>query len=192
MRAHWARHDHRYVVAVRHLVVIVGPIGAGKSTVAEALGRRLWAAGTTVALADLDDIAFAQRANVDVVKFWEAAGIAHSALVRGWFQAGVDVVVAHGPFFESRSYHALFAAAPAGALRHHILLRTGIEVALDRVGADPDRGPDAVSVDPAFLRSAHERFAELASSLPDVDVEIDTSELTPAEVVDQVLTRLRG
>ncbi|WP_349257843.1 adenylyl-sulfate kinase [Iamia sp.] len=69
---------------MRHLVAITGPIGSGKSTVAELLARRLWAAGMTVALADLDDLAFAQRAELDLAEFWRRAGVAHSGLVRGW------------------------------------------------------------------------------------------------------------
>lgn len=177
---------------MRHLIAIAGPIGAGKSAVAELLADRASAAGMTASLADLDDVAFAQRANVELAEFWERAGTAHSALVHGWFEAGVDLVIAHGPFFEACSYGSLFAAAPTDALRHHILLRASFEVALERVVSDPDRGPDAVSADPAFLRSTHERFAELVGSLPKVDLEIETSHLTPAEVADQVFTLLRA
>ncbi len=86
---------------MRHLVVIAGAIGTGKSTVAELLARRAQAADVTTALADLDDLALAQRANLGLSEFWRRTGVAHSALVRGWFEAGADVVIAHGPFFES-------------------------------------------------------------------------------------------
>lgn len=175
---------------MRHLLTIAGPIGAGKSSVAELVARRVWAAGMTAALADLDDVAFAQRANVDLAEFWRRAGTAHSALVRGWFEAGVDVVIAHGPFFESGSYDSLFAAAPVDARRHHVLLCATVGVALERVAADPERGPDALSAEPDFLRATHATFAELAGSLPNVDMEIDTSNLPPAEVADRVFTLL--
>lgn len=175
------------VPGMRHLVAITGPIGSGKSTVAELLARRLWAAGMTVALADLDDLAFAQRAELDLSEFWRRAGVAHSGLVRGWFDAGVDAVVGHGPFFESRSYGSLFAATPADALVHHFLLRTPFEIALERVLGDPGRGPDAISATPEFLRATHENFSKVAGSLPDVDLEVDTSEVTAAEVADLLL-----
>lgn len=46
---------------MRVLIVLAGPIGAGKSTVADLLGRRLAEAGSTVAVVDLDDVAFMQR-----------------------------------------------------------------------------------------------------------------------------------
>ncbi len=175
------------VPGMRHLIAITGPIGSGKSTVAELLARRLWAAGMTVAVADLDDLAFTQRAELDLAEFWRRAGIAHSSLIRSWFEAGVDVVVGHGPFFESRSYGSLFAAAPADALVHHFLLRTPFEIALKRVLDDPGRGPDAISANPEFLRATHENFSKVALSLPHIDLEVDTSEVTAAEVADLLL-----
>lgn len=140
------------------LIVMTGPIGAGKSTVAELLAQRLAATGLTVAVTDLDDAAFSQRGRQDLVEFWRRAGVAHSALVHGWFQAGADVVIAHGPFFESASYERLFAAAPMGARAHHVLLLVSFDVALVRVSSDPERGPGARSTDPEFLASTHEAF----------------------------------
>jgi hypothetical protein len=147
-------------------------------------------AGMTAVLADLDDIAFAQRASVGLAEFWGRAGIAHSMLVRGWFETAVDVVIAHGPFFESRSYDSLFAAAPTDTLRHHVVLTVSFEVALERVMSDPERGPAALSVQPDFLRATHERFAALVGSLPFVDVVIDTSHMEPREVAERVFQGL--
>lgn len=175
---------------MRHLVIIAGPIGAGKSTVAELLACRVQASGVTTALADLDDLAFAQRSNLDLGEFWRRAGVAHSALVRGWFEAGVDVVIGHGPFFESRSYSSLLAAAPAGSLHHHVLLRAPFEVALARVQADRGRGPTARSAQPAFLRATHERFADLIASLPHFDIDLDTSVSTAAEAAERIFALL--
>lgn len=173
---------------MRHLVAVTGPIGSGKSTVAERLAQRLLASGATVALADLDDLAFAQRAQSDLSEFWRRAGVAHSGLVQSWFDAGVDVVIAHGPFFESRSYESLFAAAPSKALIHHFLLRTRFDVALQRVLDDPDRRPQAISANPEFLREAHDNFEQVVETLPPVDLEVDSSDLS-ADAVAQSLFR---
>jgi len=177
---------------MRRLVTIAGPIGAGKSTVAELLGRRLANTGAATSLADLEEIAFAQRAQLDLSEFWRRAGVAHSGLVRGWFAAGADVVIAHGPFFESRSYDLLFDAAPEDALQHHVLLHVPFEIALRRVTIDPNRGPSALSQDREFLRTTHERFRKIESSLPRVDIEIDTAEMSAADVADRLLTLLQG
>lgn len=171
---------------MRHLVVLAGPIGAGKSTVAELVARRAQASGLTAALADLDALAFAQRASLGLEEFWRRAGVAHSALVRGWFDAGVDVGVAHGPFFESNSYELLRSAVPADAQLHHVVLWAPFDVVLARVSSDPDRPDRARSRQPLFLRSAYEIFVEVAASLPHVDAEIDTAELTPQQVADRV------
>ena len=175
---------------MRHLVAIAGPIGAGKSTVAELLARRAQRAGMTASVADLDDVAFAQRARIDVPELWRRAGVAHSALVRGWFEAGVDVVIAHGPLFEAQSYGSLHAAAPADALRHHVLLRATYEIALERVTSDPERGPSAMSTRPDFLRETHVAFADRITSLPQVDIDLDTSASTAAEVADRAFSLL--
>lgn len=175
---------------MRHLVTVVGPIGAGKSTTAELLARRLQASGRTACAADLDDIAFAQRGNLDLAEFWRRAGVAHSALVQGWFDAGVDVVIAHGPFFESGSYESLFSAAPADAQRHHVLLRAPFEVALARVRADPDRGPGARSVQAEFLGATHETFGKVIGELPHINLDLDTSTSTAQEVANRVFDLL--
>lgn len=171
---------------VRHLVAIAGPIGAGKSTVAELLAGRVRESGMAASLTDLDDVALAQRTGVDLTEFWARAGVAHSALVRGWFEAGVDVVIAHGPFHEARCYDSLFGAAPPDAARHHVLLRAPFEVALQRVRADPARGPAAPSVQPGFLRATHEAFLRSAGTMPAASTDIDTSRLSAVEVADRV------
>ncbi len=168
------------------LIVLAGPIGAGKSTVAEALGRRLTRAGLTTAIADLDDIAFAHRGEVDLAEFWRRAGVAHVGLVRGWFEAGADVVVAHGPFFESRSYEQLFETiAPPGRV-HHVLLLVSVEDALERVTSDSDRGPQALSKDPVFLRTTHDTFRERTPTLPPSVLVLETTGTSPSDLAARI------
>jgi len=170
------------------LVVLAGPIGAGKSTVAELLARRVARAGRTVAVAGLDDVAFMQRGRLDLEEFWRRAGIAHCALVRSWFAVGADVVVAHGPFFESRSYEQLFACVPTDASALHVLLRVSYEEALSRVMSDPARGDGAMSRDPSLLRSTHHAFGR--RDLPRVDMDIDTTQLATDAVINRVMETL--
>ncbi len=75
---------------MRRLFVFVGPIASGKSTTALALADRI---DGTCAVVDLDDVYFAQR---PPPRSWRPAREVHAALVRSWFDAGVDTVVAHG------------------------------------------------------------------------------------------------
>jgi deoxyadenosine/deoxycytidine kinase len=170
------------------LVILAGPIGAGKSTVAELLARRLAQAGRTSAVADLDDVAFMQHGRLALDEFWGRGGLAHCALVRSWFAAGTDIVVAHGPFFESQTYEQLFASVPPNASALHVVLRVSYEQALSRVTSDPERGPGAISRDPSFLEATHEAFRTL--KLPRVDIEIETTDLAVEDVVDEVLAKL--
>ena len=172
------------------LLVITGPIGAGKSSVAELLGRRLARGGASVAIVDLDDIAFMQRGRLDLDEFWRRAGVVHGAIVAGWFEQGVDVVIAHGPFFESDSYDDLFAAAPGDGAVRHLLLDVSFDQAFERVSADPERRPDALSRNADFLRSTHDAFRERVPDLPRVDATIETTGRSVSEVIDAVLAAL--
>lgn len=168
------------------LVALTGPIGAGKSTVAELLARRVARAQRSAAVADLDDVAFMQRGRIELAEFWRRAGLAHLALVRSWFAVGTDVVVAHGPFFETDCYHELFASAPGEARVLHIMLRVSFDEALRRVGTDPERAPDAISRDRDFLRSTHDAFDAAAAVLPRPDLEVSTDGLSAATVADDL------
>jgi shikimate kinase len=170
--------------------VISGPIGAGKSTVGRLLAQRFMSAGLVTAVADLDDVAFAQHGAPDLAEFWRRAGVAHTALVRGWFEAGCDAVIADGPFFESRSFETVFAACPSDGVVTHVLLKVAFEVARKRVTSDADRKPGALSTQPGFLKSTHESFLETESELPRVDLQLDTSDLTAESVADWVAERL--
>lgn len=176
------------VVPVQDLVILTGPIAAGKSTVADLLAERCAADGRSVAAADLDEVAFAQHGTSDLGSFWQRAGIAHTALVRGWLSAGIDVVVAHGPLFESGTYDSLAAMAGTEVRVHQILLLVPVEVALERVAADPDRPPSALSRQPDFVRSASDAFA--AQARPAAGRVFDTAELTAAEIAGSLAEQI--
>jgi shikimate kinase len=176
-------------VAVQDLVIITGPIASGKSTVAGLLARRCASQGRSVAVADLDDAAFAQVGCSDIAEFWRRAGVAHAALVRGWLAAGTEVVIAHGPFSEAGSYDSLRAAADGGSRTHHVLLTVRLGVALQRVAADPSRPPTAMSRDPDFVQATYDAF--LALDLPSIDETFDTAQTTASEIAEEIHRRLR-
>lgn len=164
------------------LLVIAGPIGAGKSTVADLVGTKLSSSGATAAVVDLDDIAFMQR-GVPGHKLWRRAAVAARALIDGWFAAKTDVVVAHGPFFEAEGFDVLLRDLSEDVAVRHVLLRVSYGTALGRVAADDRRG---MSKDPEFLRGTHERFAELEQTFPPADYVFDTEGMSAEQIAEAI------
>jgi len=159
---------------VAALVVITGPIGSGKSTIAGVLASRLGARTT-----DLDDLFFA-----DVDAGWRTARVQQAAMVRAWLDAGDDVVV-HGPFGTAPERADLDAIGIPYLL---VLLSVPFDVAEARVLADSTRG---ASRDRDFLRRTHDEWARIWPTVP-ADVVYDTASATLDDVVDDLVTRLRA
>ena len=169
------------------VVVLVGPVGAGKSTVATRLAQLVSRSGMAAANVDLDDVAFMQCGGDDLHEFWRRAAVATAALVHAWLDAGVDVVVTHGPFFESDGFEILRLTIPAGVDVHHVLLRVAPDVAVTRTAGDPTRG---ISKDPAFVRESNDRLRDLRHVLPAMDLELDTTNRDPHEIAAAVMALL--
>jgi hypothetical protein len=164
---------------VAQLVVLVGPVGAGKSTLAGRLVQLVRRSNMTAADVDMDTVAFMQCGGDDVDEFWRRAAVATAGLTRAWFGAGIDVVVTHGPFFESDGFDILWSAQPAEVEVHKILLRVAAEVAIDRVQDDSTRG---ISRNPQFVRDSNDRLQGLGDALPPMDLELDTTRRTPDQL----------
>jgi hypothetical protein len=80
---------------VPELVVIVGPIASGKSTVAGALGRRFMAAGRAVAVLDLDDVVDTIGGFGDLTpQRFRQAQVVYGQLVGAWLRQSFDVNMA--------------------------------------------------------------------------------------------------
>jgi len=177
------------------LLVITGPIGAGKSTVSVLLGRRLSRAGQDAVVVDLDDVEFMQHTStLEVGEWWDRGTEAHASLVAKWFALDVQIVVAHGPLVAvgepGYDVGPLLRAVPSETEVSHALLRVPFEVALERVGSDPDRTATAISKDQNWLRGAHERFAAALSQAPAFRWDIDTVGTTPSVIADRICVDL--
>lgn len=175
------------MLVVADLVVLVGPVGAGKSTVAGRLAQLVRGDGMTAADVDMDDVAFMQCGGDDVDEFWRRAAVATAGLVRAWFDAGVDVAITHGAFFESDGFEILRRGQPLDIAVHHILLRVDPEVAVTRVRDDPTRG---ISREPIFVRASNERLRALHEVLPTMKLELDTTHLGPDEIAADVMAAI--
>jgi hypothetical protein len=167
------------------LVVVTGPIAAGKSTAAAAVSVTVQDAGLSAAVADLDEIVASLRAPMARWRrTWEQARRAHAALVGGWLRSGVEVVLADGPFHDSDEIATLLSEIPAETVTRWCWLDVSYHVARQRTAADPNRG---LSRDPAFLRRSHDRVASLVDERPTPTWTFDT-QATPMDTIVAAIT----
>jgi thymidylate kinase len=170
------------------LVVITGPIGSGKSTVADRLAEYLRSTGRSAVAVDLDDVVGMLRPPLDQLeRAWQQARKAHGEIVAAWLRADVDVVIAHGPFYTHEETAALVDPLPQTLSPRWVMLLAPYEVALARVAGDDRRG---VSRDPVFLRSTHERFQQLLPRMRPCEWTIDTTAMTPDAIVHTLASEL--
>lgn len=169
------------------LVVIVGPIASGKSTVADALGERFRAAGRPTAVLDLDDLVETIGGFVGLPgERLHQAQIVFGRLVGAWLDHGFDVV-AHGPFFHQDEDAALLHAVPDGIEPRRVRLHTTFPVALDRVSADPER---LLASFPEFLEATYHRVEELLPTVPPAEWTFDTTDTDASTIVDHLAAAL--
>ena len=174
----------------RHLTLITGPIGAGKSTVADLLGRRL-GSGRPTAVVDLDDVVFMQRAPDLGDVEWGRARVAHAALVAAWLEAGVEEMVVHGPICTSDEQALLRSHVNPDVEYNVALLTAPLDVTIERVLADQSRRAEAGSRVVEFLRSAHARFEGVAREhLGQARWQFDTTRMGPYEIAVSIANDL--
>jgi hypothetical protein len=172
---------------VVHLVVIVGPIASGKTTLAVAVGGRLRDEGREVSVLDLDEAVEVSGnwAGLTADRFRKAQ-IVFGKHVGAWLNQGVDVI-AHGPLFEPGALEAVLDNIPRATQVSHVRLITTYAVALKRATADPNR---QLSRDPNFLRMAYDRIGSLLDALPAARWTFDTTSTPSVDIVEELLAAL--
>jgi hypothetical protein len=174
---------------VPELIVIVGPIASGKTTIAAGLARRLRSPNRPVAVLDLDDVVdtIGGFAGLRAERFRQAQ-LVHGQLVGAWLGQGVDVI-AHGPFFQREEDEALLHAVPpaTGVTLRRVQLLCTYEAALARTTSDDDR---ILSKDPVLLRRTYDRIESLLPTLPASDWTFDTTALSASDIVDALAAEL--
>lgn len=170
------------------LVVITGPIAAGKSTVSELLADRLRSAGRSSVVVELDDIAHMVRSPAaDARRLWDEAHRAHAALLAGWLATSIEVVITPGPFITSFERETLATAIPPSTRVLEIRLNSTYATALTRVEGDATRG---LSRDPAFLRSMYEHFDRTTEGEAGVGLTFDSIAEGPDSIASSILEHL--
>lgn len=169
------------------LVILTGPIAAGKNTVADKLTQHLTQHGRTVVVADVDDVAAMVGApGAAEAGLWFAAHEAHGALVGQWMRSTIDYVVAVGPIYTATEQAALTRKLPDDPAVLWVVIDAAVSVTLARAQADPGRG---LSRDPAFHHRAHRRFRELLPKIP-ADLAFDSEELDAGQIAATIVNTL--
>jgi shikimate kinase len=173
----------------RLLIVITGPVGAGKSTTGLALARALRRPDFAVAVIDLDQMYgfVRQQDGYGEPTAWARARQGAAALANCLFDTGMSVVIVEGEFFNSEELGSLTAPIHANVIRRFYTLRLSYERALERVQGDPSRG---ASKDPSFLKSLHVYFAQALPFLEASSIVVDTDGLAQDEVVARLMAAL--
>jgi shikimate kinase len=176
------------LMPVPTLVVIVGPIASGKSTIARALGDRFrQAERQVVAVLDLDDLVETIGGFVGLPpERFRQAQVVFGELVGVWLDQDFDVI-AHGPFFHQDEDDALLRAVPQHIAPRRVLLHCTLEVALQRVNADPDR---LLSAFPELLAATYQRVEELLPTMPPSEWQFDTTAVDAQTSVDELAEEL--
>ena len=143
----------------RVLVLLAGPVGAGKSTTAAAVVQRLRSRGVGAATIDLDQVYCMARqgAGFGDEEVWTVARQAAAAMSDVFFSTVAAVVVVEGGFHDAGEIDDVVANLDTDARLEVIALQLSFEQTLGRVMADPDPGRVA-SRNRQFLRQLHDQF----------------------------------
>ena len=153
------------------LIVISGPIAAGKSTVAQALAAQVRAHGESAAVIDLDVVyeMLATGPKSDRAT-WTLAREASATFANALLSSGVRHVVLEGEYWTESDREPVVRLSQWAP--RFVTLTVAYEVALARAQADPTR---RASKDPSFLAGQHAKFNAVLASITAPDIVVDTS-----------------
>lgn len=164
------------------LVLIAGPIAAGKSAVSRRLAEDLRRAGRQIALVELDALAGMAR---PTLPDWADAHRIFALVTGQWLRAGLDTVIAES-VSGRQELDQVLQDVPAGTPVLTVVVECPADIALERALADPTRG---ISRDPGFLREAHARWA-LEREMISADVVLETGVTSLEESVSRIQAAL--
>ena len=171
----------------RFLIVLTGPVGGGKTTVAIALAERFRTIGRETAVIDLDLVYRMARqrdgfANEDV---WRTARRGAAALADTFFDSGMSVVIVEGGFFNHEEFHGLQDHITASVRSRLVTLNVSSDQALRRAQSDPS--PDrTVSRDPEVQQRLHAQFTESLPFLRAHSLMIDANHIAPVDLARSI------
>jgi energy-coupling factor transporter ATP-binding protein EcfA2 len=173
-----------------HLVILTGPVGAGKSTVAQAFAALLRQPSRPVTVIDLDVMycLLRQREGFGERDIWPLARRASGAVAAVALQRGFHCAVLEGEYFTSEHIEQVTAHGdlPPPAL---FALKLGYDETLRRVRLDPSRGD---SKNPLLLRQFHNAFVAALPFLGTAATVLSAERASVAELAATILAHLPG
>lgn len=173
----------------RMLIIITGPVGAGKSSTSLALAQALRRPAVAVAAIDLDQVYgfVRQQDGYGDEAAWERARYGAAALANCLFDTGMSVVIIDGEFFNAHELATLTTAIDPQVRRYFFTLQISYATALAHVQGDPSRG---ASRDPVFLNWLHTNFMQALPFLEAASVVISSDQLSQDAVVARIVAAL--
>ena len=169
------------------VLVIGGPIGSGKSSLAAGVARTLERRGVSCATIDLDLI-YEMLEHEGAVKsdpaVWSRARRMSGALTKAFLDDDLSVVIAEGEFLEEPARREFVTMLPDRTRVRFVTLTVPFSAALDRVARDPTRG---VSRNHDFLAHHYREIEPVLRRRPSDDLVLDTERMTLEQSVRVVL-----
>jgi len=167
------------------LIVINGPIGAGKSTVARTLVDAIRLRGRSAAVIDLD-LVYLMMSDKPMgdKNVWVGARRAAVALTDSFDSSGIDVVILDGQFWDSAQRAPFRDNLKWSGEPFFVTLQISYDEVLPRVQGDATRG---ISRDPEFLKKAHVEFEDILEPLKSTDLMLDSTRKTAQQLAAAIL-----
>jgi predicted kinase len=170
---------------MKSLIVINGPIGAGKSSVAQAIVDEFRIQGRSAAVIDLD-LLYLMMSDKPMgdENVWQGARRAAAALTDSFDSSGVDVVILEGQFWDRAERAPFEDNLNWSGKPFFVTLQISYDEALHRVSRDASRG---ISQDAEFLKKAHIEFAAILEPLKSTDYILDSTHQTPVQLAEAII-----
>ena len=167
------------------LIVINGPIGAGKSTVARTLANDIRLRKRSAAVIDLD-LLYLMMSDKPMgdENAWRGARRAAADLTDSFDSSGVDVVILDGQFWHREERAPFQDNLKWSGEPFFVTLEISYDEALQRVQGDATRG---ISSDSDFLKRAHVDFKAILEPLKSTDLVLDSTHRTARQLSEAIL-----
>jgi thymidylate kinase len=172
----------------RLLIVLTGPVGGGKSTVASALAERFREIGHPAAVIDLDVVYCMARQSdgFDNEDIWSAARRGTAALADVFFDNGMSVVVVEGGFFTLSELDGLRNHVTSGSCLRFVTLDVSSKETLRRAQSDPS-SDRTVSRSVEVQQRLYAQFAQARPFLQANSLMIDANILSPIDLAQSIV-----